>query len=96
MLAALVTRQLVLDGVVNGLVIGLIAMGLVLVYRSTRVINFAVGSMGVVSASVLVLLVVNYKVPVLAGAGGGAGDRHRDSVPPSTWSSSAGCSTRRG
>ena len=63
MLAALVTRQLVLDGVVNGLVIGLIAMGLVLVYRSTRVINFAVGSMGVVSASVLVLLVVNYQVP---------------------------------
>ena len=48
MLAALVTRQLVVDGVVNGLVIGLIAMGLVLVYRSTRVINFAVGSLGVV------------------------------------------------
>ena len=38
-------------------------MGIVLVYRSTRVINFAVGNMGLVGASLLALLVVNWDVP---------------------------------
>ena len=38
-------------------------MGIVLVYRSTRVINFAVGNMGLVGASLLALLVVDYGVP---------------------------------
>ena len=42
----LVTRQLVFDGFVSGLVFGLLALGIVLVYRATRVINFAVGNMG--------------------------------------------------
>ena len=40
-LATWFTRQLVFDGLVNGATIGLLALGLVLVYRSTRVINFA-------------------------------------------------------
>ena len=61
--ATWVTRQLVFDGVITGLVYGLLAMGIVLVYRSTRVINFAVGNMGLVGASLLALLVVNYGVP---------------------------------
>ena len=43
MIATWITRQLVFDGLTNGLVIGLIAIGLVLIYRATRVINFAVG-----------------------------------------------------
>ena len=47
----------------TGLIIGLLAMGIVLIYRSTRVINFAVGNMGLVGASLLVLLVVKYGVP---------------------------------
>ena len=58
-----ITRQLVFDGVVSGLVIGLLAMGIVLVYRATRVINFAVGNMGLVGTSLLALLVVNWGVP---------------------------------
>ena len=56
----------VFDGVVTGLVYGLLAMGIVLVYRATRVINFAVGNMGLVGAGLFVLLVVQYDVPVLA------------------------------
>ncbi len=80
MIATWVTRQLVADGAVNGLVIGLIAAGLVLVYRSSKVINFVVGSLGVVAAQLMVLLVVNYSVPfwialavsVVAGAALGA------------------------
>ncbi|HEU5149274.1 MAG TPA: branched-chain amino acid ABC transporter permease/ATP-binding protein [Iamia sp.] len=63
MIATWVTQQLVFDGVVNGLVIGLIALGVVLVDRASRVINFAVGSMGVVGASVLALLVLSWDVP---------------------------------
>ncbi len=58
-----ISEQLVFDGVISGLVIGLLAMGIVLVYRSTRVINFAVGNMGLVGASLLALLVINYGVP---------------------------------
>ena len=55
-----ITQQLAFNGVVNGLVIGLVAMGIVLIYRSTRVINFAVGNMGLISASMMALLVLNY------------------------------------
>ncbi|MDY7100213.1 MAG: branched-chain amino acid ABC transporter permease, partial [Actinomycetota bacterium] len=55
-----ITSQLVVDGLSNGLVIGLVAIGLVLVHRTTQVINFAVGAMGVVGATVLALLVLQY------------------------------------
>ena len=48
--------------VVEGLVLGglqsLIAMGLIIVYRSIRVINFAQTALGAVAASVAVLLVL--------------------------------------
>ena len=38
-------RQIVFIGVVDGLSYGLLALGVVLIYRTSRVINFAVGSM---------------------------------------------------
>ena len=42
-----VSSQLIVNGAVSGLVIGLLAMGLVLVYRArTKVLNFAVGTSG--------------------------------------------------
>ena len=62
-LAAWITRQLVFDGAANGLVVGLLAMGVVLIYRSTRVINFAVGNMGVIASYLFALFVVNYGWP---------------------------------
>ena len=55
-----ITQQLAFEGVVNGLVTGLVAMGIVLIYRSTRVINFAVGNMGIIAASMMALLTLNY------------------------------------
>jgi ABC-type branched-subunit amino acid transport system ATPase component/ABC-type branched-subunit amino acid transport system permease subunit len=61
--ATWITSQLVFNGVIAGLEIGLLAMGIVLVYRSTRVINFAVGNMGLVGASLLALLVIEYEIP---------------------------------
>src|SRR4051812_23121155 len=63
MLATLFTRQLLFDGVVQGMVFGLVAMGIVLVYRSTRVINFAVANLGIIGAGLFVLLVAQYDVP---------------------------------
>ncbi len=63
MLAAWVTSQIVFNGFVQGLVYGLLAMAIVLVYRSSKVINFAIGSMGLIGSGLLVLLTVQYGVP---------------------------------
>ena len=62
-LAVWTTRQLWFDGVVNGMVFGLLALGVVLVYRSTRVINLAVGNMGLPATGLMALLVINYDFP---------------------------------
>ncbi|MBV8464149.1 MAG: ABC transporter permease, partial [Acidimicrobiales bacterium] len=61
--ASFVTTQVVFNGVVSGLATGLVAIGIVLVYRATRVINFAVGNMGLVGAALLAVLAVRYRVP---------------------------------
>jgi ABC-type branched-subunit amino acid transport system ATPase component/ABC-type branched-subunit amino acid transport system permease subunit len=58
-----VNSQIVYDGIVQGLAIAVIAVGVVLVYRATRIINFAVGNMGVIGAVTLSLLVLQYNVP---------------------------------
>ena len=63
MFATWITSQIVFDGVVTGMVFGLLAMGIVLVYRSTRVINFAVGNMGLVGATLLAVMVINHSLP---------------------------------
>jgi ABC-type branched-subunit amino acid transport system ATPase component/ABC-type branched-subunit amino acid transport system permease subunit len=51
------TANLLVIGLVQGLVVSLVAMGIVLVYRSSRVINFAVGDLGVPAAAVLAVMV---------------------------------------
>jgi ABC-type branched-subunit amino acid transport system ATPase component/ABC-type branched-subunit amino acid transport system permease subunit len=50
------TANLLFIGFVYGLSTALIAMGIVLIYRSSRVINFAVGDLGVPAAAVLAVL----------------------------------------
>ena len=57
------TRNVWFDGMVSGLNIGLLALGIVLTYRSTRVINFAVGNMGLPGATLFALLVINWGWP---------------------------------
>jgi len=52
-----------LQGVINGLTYGLLAIGLILVYRSSRVINFAQGAAGALGAAVLGVLVVSHGWP---------------------------------
>ena len=57
-------------GVVFGALDALVAMGLVLVFRSSRVINFAQASFGGLAAAVMVLMVVAWHVPYLAAVPG--------------------------
>ncbi len=63
MIATWVTTNLVFQGFVNGLVIAMLAMGVVLVYRATRIINFAVGDLGVPAAALLALAANRYGWP---------------------------------
>jgi len=55
--SAIFTSNLLFIGTVRGMIIALIAMGIVLVYRSSRVINFAVGDLGVPATALLAIMV---------------------------------------
>src|SRR3954449_11550211 len=61
--AALFTSNLLVIGCLRGFIYALIAMGIVLVYRSSRVINFAVGDLGVPAAALLALMVGKHGWP---------------------------------
>lgn len=56
-LSTVVTWNLVFKGVIGGLITSLIAMGIVLVYRSSRVINFAVGAIGLPATALFAVMV---------------------------------------
>ncbi len=56
-------RVVVFNGLVNGLVFAMLAMGIILIYRNTRVINFAVGNMGLPGATLFALLIINWGWP---------------------------------
>jgi ABC-type branched-subunit amino acid transport system ATPase component/ABC-type branched-subunit amino acid transport system permease subunit len=62
MLAFDVPRQVVFSGVVNGATYGIMAVGIILVYRSTRVINLAIAQMGGFAAALLARMVINWDV----------------------------------
>ncbi len=62
-LAVWITTQIAFNGLVQGMVYGLLAMTIVLIYRSSKVINFAVGAMGLIGSGLLVLLNVRFGVP---------------------------------
>lgn len=82
-------------GALSGLTYGLLAVGLVLIYRTSRFINFAHGQMGALGVAVLGMLVTKYHVPyyialppALAAGGAAAGAtelvvvRRLRNVPP--------------
>ena len=60
MLAFELAHQTLLDGFTYGLGYGLLAVGFVLLYRSSRVINLAYAEVGVFASSVLLVLVATY------------------------------------
>jgi ABC-type branched-subunit amino acid transport system ATPase component/ABC-type branched-subunit amino acid transport system permease subunit len=53
-------------GLITGLTYGLLASGLILTYRASRIVNFAYGSVGTFSASVLGVWVVRTHLPYWA------------------------------
>jgi len=63
LIGAWITRQIMFWTIVQGLIFGLLAMGIVLIYRSTRVINFAVGNMGLPGATLFALMIINWNWP---------------------------------
>ena len=52
--------SIILEGAILGLDYGLLAVGLVLIYRTSRVVNFAQGQLGVVAAVFLVKLYYDF------------------------------------
>src|SRR5437763_16988418 len=56
----------VLLGLVSGLTYGVLAVGLVLIYRTNRIINFAHGQMGAFAAAFFGIEVVEWNVPYWA------------------------------
>jgi ABC-type branched-subunit amino acid transport system ATPase component/ABC-type branched-subunit amino acid transport system permease subunit len=54
--------QVLFTGAVTGLAYGVMAVGVILVFRSSHVINFAVAAMGAFAAALLARLVVNWGV----------------------------------
>ncbi|MEX1008744.1 MAG: branched-chain amino acid ABC transporter permease/ATP-binding protein [Acidimicrobiia bacterium] len=54
-----ITSQIVFNGVIVGLVYALLAIGIVLVFRASGVINFAQGQFGAFGASLMAVLYVN-------------------------------------
>jgi ABC-type branched-subunit amino acid transport system ATPase component/ABC-type branched-subunit amino acid transport system permease subunit len=60
-------RQFVFIGAVQGLAYALLALGVILVYRSSRVINFAVGATGVLASQVMAHMVIRYGAPYWVG-----------------------------
>jgi ABC-type branched-subunit amino acid transport system ATPase component/ABC-type branched-subunit amino acid transport system permease subunit len=55
-----VTSQTLMIGAMTGLTYAVLAAGLVLVYRATRVVNFAHGELGALGAAALALLVLDH------------------------------------
>jgi len=55
-------RQSIFSGVMQGLTYGVIAIGLILIYRSTQVFNFAIVEMGTFAAALMARLVINWGV----------------------------------
>ena len=54
-------------GIMNGAVFGLVALGLVLVYKGTRVFNFTQGEFGTIAAYVLFYAIDKYDLPYGVG-----------------------------
>ncbi len=57
------TANLLFIGLIQGLIVSVLAMGIVLVYRSSRVINFAVADLGVPAAALLAIMVAKSHFP---------------------------------
>ena len=68
MIGVSLPSSVLVEGIIIGLNYGLLAVGLTLVYRTSRVINFAQGQLGVVAAVFMVKLYYDYRINYIAAA----------------------------
>jgi ABC-type branched-subunit amino acid transport system ATPase component/ABC-type branched-subunit amino acid transport system permease subunit len=62
-----ITAQYVFRGFIEGLTYGMVALGLVLIYKASGVVNFAQGQFGAFGALLMTILSFNYGVPIGLG-----------------------------
>lgn len=67
-----ISSELLVLGAITGMTYGIFAVGLVLVYRSSKVVNFAHGEIGAVGAALCGLLVVRWSIPYWIALAAGA------------------------
>jgi branched-chain amino acid transport system permease protein len=60
--------QTIVGGIANGAIFGLVALGIVLVYKGTKVLNFAQGELGTIALFVTWWFVEEQGMPYLLGA----------------------------
>jgi branched-chain amino acid transport system permease protein len=69
--------KLLITGTAGGSLYGLIAIGIILIYRTNRIVNFAAAGLGAVPAILSVFLIVKsnlpYPIALLIAVGGGIG-----------------------
>ncbi len=58
--------QLIINGLVVGSIYSLVALGFVIIYKATKVINFAQGELVMVGAYICFALTVQFQIPFLA------------------------------
>ena len=59
----LYSNEILFQGFIDGMVYALVAIGLVLIYKATGVINFAQGAIGTFGGFVMGMVMVNYGLP---------------------------------
>ena len=59
----LYSNEILFQGFIDGLIYALVAIGLVLIFKATGVINFAQGAIGTLGGFVMGMLMVNYGLP---------------------------------
>ena len=62
-----ITAQYVFRGFIEGLTYGMVALGLVLIYKASGVINFAQGQFGAFGALLMTIINFNYGIPIGVG-----------------------------
>lgn len=61
--------QLIVSGLAAGSLYGVMALGLILIYKTTHILNFGQGDMAMFSTFIALLLFRNWGVPLLAALG---------------------------
>jgi ABC-type branched-subunit amino acid transport system ATPase component/ABC-type branched-subunit amino acid transport system permease subunit len=60
-----ITSQVVFDGAVTGLIYGFLAIGLILVYRASGIVNFAYGAIGSLAAVLVAKMALDWNWPLV-------------------------------